>query len=235
MPRVSVVVVTWNGRALLERFLPSVLASDYPDLEVVVADNASADGTAEWLARAHPGVVVVRHPENWLFARGNNAAVPDATGGVLCFLNNDVEVPPGWLRPLVAALAEPGVVAGCFETTFDRDGAFGPVGRAFMRLWEARLWMRWHRFAFGDRALFVRRDVFEAVGGFPDQPIFEDLDLVRAVRRRGRFAFLDAAVVTSARRYRRGGAVRQQLRNLALWAAWNAGVAPGRLKRFYPD
>jgi GT2 family glycosyltransferase len=109
---VSVVIVTWNGRGLLERFLPSVVATDYPALEVVVADNASTDGTAEWLAATHPAVRVVRHPENWLFARGNNAAVAQTTAPLVCLLNNDVEVPPGWLRPLVAALeAEPRVAA----------------------------------------------------------------------------------------------------------------------------
>ena len=111
VPRVSVIIVTWNGRPLLERFLPSVLATEYPNFEVVVADNASEDGTAAWLAASHPEVVVVQHPENWLFARGNNAAVPSASGDVLCFLNNDVEVPPGWLRPLVDTLDDPDVVA----------------------------------------------------------------------------------------------------------------------------
>ena len=103
-----------------------------------------------------------------------------------------------------------------------------------MRLWESPAWMRWWRFAFGDRAPFVRRETFRAVGGFRDQPLFEDLDFVRDVRARGRFVFLDAAVETSARRFGENGALRQQLRNIALWAAWNVGVAPERLARFYP-
>ena len=112
MPRVSVVIVTWNGRPLLERFLPSVLATAYNRTSrSIVADNASTDGTAEWLAAAHPAVVVVRHAENLLFAGGNNAAVPHTTGELVCFLNNDVEVPPDWLGPLVAAFDEPDVVA----------------------------------------------------------------------------------------------------------------------------
>ena len=102
-PPVSVVIVTWNGRGLLERFLPSVLASDYPRLEVVVADNASTDGTAEWVGETHPEAVLVRHPTNGMFARGNNEAVPHSSGEVLVFLNNDVEVPPGWLGPLITA------------------------------------------------------------------------------------------------------------------------------------
>ena len=201
-------------------------------------DGGSTDGTAETARAALPEAVVIDA------ARGRaaqmNAGAARATGEILLFLHADTRLPDGALDAVRAALADPAVVAGCFRTTFDAGGpagrpAFGPVGRRLMRLWEARLWMRWHRFAFGDRALFARRAAFEAAGGFPDQPIFEDLDAVRALRQRGRFVFLDAAVVTSARRFRRHGALGQQLRNLALWLGWNAGVAPARLKRFYDD
>lgn len=103
-PRVSVVIVSWNALPLLRRCLPSVVATDYPDLEIVLADNASTDGSAEWVAEAFPSVKVVRHPENWLFCRGNNEALPHTTGTYACLLNNDVEVPPGWLAPLVDAM-----------------------------------------------------------------------------------------------------------------------------------
>lgn len=103
-PRVSVVIVTWNALPLLRRCLPSVVATDYPDLEIVLADNASADGSAAWVAKTFPSVRIVRHPENWLFCRGNNEAIPHTTGELVCLLNNDVEVPPGWLAPLVGAM-----------------------------------------------------------------------------------------------------------------------------------
>lgn len=112
LPRVSVVIVTWNALPLLQQCLPSVVATDYPDLEIVLADNASADGSADWVEAAFPQVKVVRHPENWHFCRGNNEALPHTTGAYVCLLNNDVEVPPGWLRPLVAAMeAAPDVAA----------------------------------------------------------------------------------------------------------------------------
>lgn len=111
-PRVSVVIVTWNGLPLLQQCLPSVVATDYPNLEIVVADNASTDGSAAWLAQTYPQVKVVRHPENWAFCKGNNAAIPHTRGDYVLLLNNDVEVPPGWLHPLVAAMeAAPEVAA----------------------------------------------------------------------------------------------------------------------------
>ncbi|MGB3541546.1 glycosyltransferase family 2 protein [Rubrivirga sp.] len=186
-PRVSVIIVTWNGRELLERFLPSVLATDYPDLEVVVADNASSDGTAEWLGAEHPEVVVARHPDNWLFARGNNAALEDATGSLVCFLNNDVEVPPNWLRPLVAALEDDAVAAvqpkllqvddrSRFEYAGAAGGFLDALAVPFTRgrIFEA---LEVDRGQYDDArdvfwatgaAMLVRRDAFEDAGGFDE-------------------------------------------------------------------
>ena len=204
--RVSVVIVTWNGIDLLRQFLPSVLATDYPDLEVVVADNASDDGTAEWLAAEHPGVAVVRHSENLLFAGGNNRALAAATGEVVCFLNNDVEVPPGWLGPLVAALAEPGVVAvqpkllqhgdhGRFEYAGASGGFLDAYGYPFTR---GRIFdtMEEDRGQYDDArdvfwatgaALVVRRDAFEAAGGFDESfgMHMEEIDLCWRLQRLG--------------------------------------------------
>lgn len=237
----TVVVPALNEAAAIGQTLASIAAQTRP-VQIIVVDGGSTDGT---VSAARPALTAMDGIDGEVLvarrgrARQMNAGAARGRGGAVLFLHADTVLPAGALDQVRVALAEPGVAGGCFAVTFDAGGEdgppFGAVGQVFMRLWEARLWMRWHRFAFGDRALFVRRDVFDAVGGFPDQPIFEDLDVVRSIRRRGRFVFLDAAVVTSARRFRRGGAVRQQLRNLGLWAAWNAGVPPRRLKRFYPD
>ncbi len=223
MSRVSVVIVTWNGRALLERFLPSVLATDYPDLEVIVADNASNDGTAEWLARAHPGAAVVRHEENLLFAGGNNAAVPHATGEIVVFLNNDVEVPADWLAPLVAAFDDPGIVAaqpkllqhgdrtlfeyaGAAGGFLDRDGIPFTRGRLFDTLepdtgqYDDARDVFWATGA----ALAVRRDAFLASGGF-DAAFgmhMEEIDLCWRLQRAGG----RVRVVPASRVFHLGGA-----------------------------
>ncbi|MFN3596699.1 MAG: glycosyltransferase family 2 protein [Rubricoccaceae bacterium] len=223
LPRVSVVIVTWNGRTLLERFLPSVLATDYPDLEVVVADNASTDGTAAWLAETHPGVVVVRHPRNLLFAEGNNAALPASTGPLVCFLNNDVEVPPGWLRPLVDALADPSVAAvqpkllqhdrrdhfeyaGGSGGFLDRYGFPFTRGRVFDTVepddgqYDDARDVFWATGA----ALLLRRDAFERAGGFDARfgMHMEEIDLCwRLWRQGGRVRVEPAAEV-----YHLGGA-----------------------------
>lgn len=105
-PRVSIVIVSWNALPLLKKCLPSVVTTDYPNLEIILADNASTDGSAEWVRSEFPSVKIVRHPENWLFCRGNNEALPHTSGQYVVLLNNDVEVPPGWLRPLVRSMED---------------------------------------------------------------------------------------------------------------------------------
>lgn len=106
MPKVSVIVVTWNGRAHLHDCFTSLAASDYPAdrLELLCVDNGSTDGTVEWMAQHFPAVRIVALPENRGFTGGNAAGVAEATGDVLLFLNNDMRVEPTLVRHLVDAL-----------------------------------------------------------------------------------------------------------------------------------
>lgn len=99
--RVSIIIVTWNGLELLRQCLPSVVATDYSDFEIIVSDNASTDGSKEWIESSFPSVRVIRHPENYAFCRGNNEAIKIASGDYIVLLNNDVEVPSNWLTPLI--------------------------------------------------------------------------------------------------------------------------------------
>ncbi len=130
LPRVSVVIVTWNALELLQRCLPSVTSTDYPDLEIIIADNGSTDGSAEWIASRYPDVTLVRHPENWLFCKGNNAAFVVATGKYVVLLNNDVETPPGWLHPLVRIAEADETIAAVQPKVlqFDRRDLFEYAG-----------------------------------------------------------------------------------------------------------
>lgn len=132
-PRVSIVIVSWNALPLLKQCLPSVVATDYPNVEIILADNASTDGSADWVAQTFPSVRVVRHPANWLFAKGNNAALPHTTGRYVLLLNNDVQVPPGWLRPLVDVMermpdvgaVQPKLLQFTHRNRFEYAGASG--------------------------------------------------------------------------------------------------------------
>lgn len=207
LPRVSIVIVSWNARSLLQQCLPSVVSTDYPDLEIILADNASTDGSAEWVAENYPAVRVVRHPENWAFCRGNNEAIPHTTGEFILLLNNDVEVPAGWLHPLVAAmLADPDVAAvgpkllqythrdrfeyaGAAGGFLDRYGYPFARGRIFDTLEPDRGQYDEPRDVFwiSGAAILLRRAALEKVGLLDEQFFMhmEEIDLCWRLQRAG--------------------------------------------------
>jgi GT2 family glycosyltransferase len=103
-PAVSVIVLSWNGRPLLQRCLDGLAAQSYRDFEVVLVDNGSSDGTADYLRERYPWVRLVALPENAGFAGGNNRALAECRGRYLVTLNNDTEPEPGFLAALVQAV-----------------------------------------------------------------------------------------------------------------------------------
>lgn len=112
-PRVSVVILNWNGKKFLEKFLPSVVASGYENLEIVVADNGSADGSVACLQSTFPAVRQIQFSENLGFAKGYNEALKKVSSDYYILLNSDVEVIPGWIQPMVQLLEADRSIAAC--------------------------------------------------------------------------------------------------------------------------
>jgi GT2 family glycosyltransferase len=113
-PKTSVIVLTWNGIGYLESCLDSVLAQEYANLEIIVVDNGSNDGSPDFVARRYPQIRLIRNRRNLGFAAGSNIGLLAATGDVLVLLNQDTEVQPGWLVALVNTFADAEVgLVGC--------------------------------------------------------------------------------------------------------------------------
>ncbi len=124
MARVTAVVLTFNGRELLDRMLPTLLAQRYPDFEVVVVDDGSSDGTAAHLHERWPEVRVIENPANLGVAASLNRGVEAADGEYVALLNNDLELDPDWLDALVGTLdRHPGAASatGLLLDFHDRD------------------------------------------------------------------------------------------------------------------
>jgi rSAM/selenodomain-associated transferase 2 len=157
-----------------------------------------------------------------------NAGAVSATGEILLFLHADTRLPPTAFDDVDRALADPDTVGGRFDVRLDRAGA---VYRLIETLMNAR--SRATRIATGDQAIFVRRRVFEDLGGYAPIPLMEDVEFSRRLKRRGRVACLRTRVVTSARRWEQAGPWRTILRMWWLRALYAAGVSPHRLARAY--
>jgi len=157
-----------------------------------------------------------------------NAGSAVATGDIFLFLHADTVLEQGWAKELCASLDDASVIGGAFTFRIDN-----PAPK--YRLVEAWVSMRCRIFKlpYGDQAVFVTRETLEAIGGIPRAPIMEDLDLVRAMRARGRLARLDLPVTTSARRYRARGVTRTVLRNALAAVAWRFDVDRQRVADWY--
>ena len=112
-PKVSIVILNWNGQKFLEQFLPSVLSTSYTNVEVIIADNGSVDDSISFLQKKYPDIRLIRFDENYGFAKGYNEALKLVVSDYYCILNSDVEVQPGWLQPMVDLLEKDKNIAAC--------------------------------------------------------------------------------------------------------------------------
>lgn len=217
---ITVVIPVYHDAAALERTLA---ATDFSGADIVVASAADDDICAS-LCLAHPDIVCVTAARGR--ARQMNAAAAVARGRWLLFLHADTRLPRGWTGEVLAADRDPRVNAGCFRFALDSRGWFARAIELGVRTRVALLGL-----PYGDQALFVRRDAFDALQGYADLPIMEDVDLIRRLRRRGRLFRSALPAVTSARRWERDGWVTRTCRHLALILLYFCGVPPARLIR----
>jgi rSAM/selenodomain-associated transferase 2 len=192
---------------------------------VIVVDGGSDDATMQMAAR-FSGVRLLSSPRGR--ARQMNAGARAARGDLLLFLHADTWLPQEALGAVSAAFDDARVVGGRFDVRFDSPRPVLRMIAFFMNLRS-----RASGISTGDQAIFVRREVFETMGGYPDMPLMEDVDLTRRLKRRGRLAALPLRVTTSARKWEREGVLRTMALMWALRFLYMVGVSPTRLHRWY--
>jgi rSAM/selenodomain-associated transferase 2 len=221
--RVAIILPTLDEESTIASALDALRL--FP-AEVIVVDGGSRDRTVGLVAER--GVRMISSQPGR--ARQMNAGAGAARGDVLLFLHADTRLPPSAIADIRSALDDPRCAGGRFDLRLDSHRwIFSLVG--FLISLRSRL----SRVATGDQAIFVRRKVFEEIGGFPDIPIMEDTAFSRALKEKGRIACLRSQVVTSARRWEKEGVCRTILKMWILKILYFAGVSPFRLKRFYAD
>ncbi len=113
MPKVSIIILNWNTKHFLEKFLPPLLQTDYPNFEVIVADNGSTDGSTDLIEEKFKNVKLVKFDKNYGFSGGYNRSFKFANGKYIVLLNSDVEVTPSWLNPIINFMEENPDVFAC--------------------------------------------------------------------------------------------------------------------------
>lgn len=211
--RLSVIVPVLNEAALIDAFLAH-LAAAAPGAEVLVVDGGSADDTA---ARAAGRARVIAAPRGR--ARQMNAGAVVASGEVFWFVHADSLLPDGAVAAIEAALCSPKVAGGCFRLRIPERH---PIYRISDRL--GNLGVDLFRLACGDHGIFVRRRVFETIGGYREVPLLEDIDFYRRARALGRMRQLSLAITTSARRWQRHGLYRTTAIDVLLLGLYVCGA-----------
>lgn len=198
-PSVAIVILNWNGKKMLEEFLPFIFSSTYTNYSVVVADNGSTDNSLNFLEEFYPQIQILKNGVNKGFAKGYNDALKCVTAAYYILLNNDVEVTPGWIEPVIELMQSDSSIAACQpkvlrysdKKTFEYAGACGgwidSYGYPFSRgrvfdvcetdtgQYDATQQIFWATGA----CLFLRAETFHSIHGF-DEYFFahqEEIDL----------------------------------------------------------
>jgi GT2 family glycosyltransferase len=217
LPSVAVIILNWNGKHFLESFLPSVVASTYKNIQIIVADNASTDDSTSFLETNFPTIRIIQNKENAGFAKGYNMALQNVEADYFVLLNSDVEVTPNWIEPIIKLLEADKKIAACQpkildqkrKTHFEYAGASGgfidSLGYPFSRgrileileedkgQYDDAMSCFWATGA----CMFVRASVYKELGGL-DEYFFahqEEIDLCWRMQLSGYSVYVQPASV----------------------------------------
>lgn len=224
MSRISIVLPILNEEAQVAACLGALQSLRGQNCELIVADGGSRDRSVALAGPLADRVVVGPRGR----AAQMNAGARLASGDILWFLHADSLPPPDASSLIRAALAEPERGWGRFDVRLSGR-------RLSLRMVEfsMNLRSRLTGIATGDQGIFVRRELFERIGGYPPIALMEDIALSRALKRYGRPVCLRQRVLTSSRRWERDGIARTILLMWRLRLAYFLGADPGRLARIY--
>lgn len=206
-PKVAVVILNWNGIKHLRQFLPSVLTSVYPNLDIIVGDNASTDGSVEFIKQEYPSIRIIQNDDNYGFTGGYNRVLAHVEADYYILLNSDVEVSPDWIQPVITlmesdqliAAAAPKIRAYNQKDHFEHAGAAGGFidsygypfcqGRMFYEIEEdkGQYQQSGEVFWATGAALFIKKNLWHEAGGFDDRFFahMEEIDLCWRLKNMG--------------------------------------------------
>jgi len=230
--RISVIIPTLDEERTIMALLAQTASLGFDEL--IVVDGGSLDQTPVLVESYRRNTQLPAQGYVRLMtapcgrARQMNEGAKASSGEILLFLHADTLLPDNAKTTIETALADHRMVGGRFDVQFDSPSMWGTIISRMMN-WRSRM----SGIATGDQALFVRRHIFEQIGGFADIPLMEDIDFSGKLKRKGAVAALTATVTTSFRRWERHGPLRTILLMWALRFLYWVGVGPHTLNRWY--
>ncbi|MBN3942144.1 MAG: TIGR04283 family arsenosugar biosynthesis glycosyltransferase [Nostoc sp.] len=221
--KISIIIPAINEAGNIKEAIATTQLSI--NIEVIVVDGGSKDDTVEIVQSLGVKVISSFTPGR---AVQMNAGAVAASGEILLFLHADTRLPTGFDEMIRTALQQPGSVAGAFKLRIDAS----LLSLRWVE-WGVNVRSHFYQMPYGDQAIFLTKEVFQQIGGFPELPIMEDFELMRRLKRIGRVVIISTPVVTSARRWLQKGVFKTTLLNQIVIIAYLLGVSPERICRWY--
>lgn len=201
---ISIITPVLNEKERIGHFIANMSALE-GDFELIFVDGGSRDGTLEEIERERDAfghrVEVLRSPQGR--ARQMNMGAGEAKGDILLFLHVDSHIPENSLETIEREIHEGRMIGGGFTHGFSEPDAFLRLTSAF-----GNTRTRATRIFFGDFGIFIRKDIFERMGGYDELPFLEDVEFCRKAKKHGSLGQIDCVITTSPRRYRAKGRLR---------------------------
>ncbi len=224
LPLISVIIPTYNESETIRETVEHLRPWNNI-LEIIIVDGGSSDDTVSLVG---PGVMLANAPRGRASQMNEGARL--ASGETMLFLHCDTRLPRNFLQQLELALSDSGVVGGAFKVKIDHPGLFFYLASLGSNLRAAATGIY-----FGDQVIFVRRDVFNKIGGFPPIELMEDWEFSLSMRRVGKSILLPGPVTTSARRWLIHGKWRTAWLMHKIKTLYLLGASPQDLKKIYSD
>lgn len=222
--KISIIIPTYNEAKTIRDTL-NHLQRWSAIAEIIVVDGGSTDGTVELSGQ---DVKLIKAPRGR--AVQMNAGASEASGDILLFLHCDTRLPPDFPQQMETALANKMVAGGAFRVQFDQPGLF-----FYLAALGSNLRAYLSKIYFGDQAIFVRRDQFKKINGFPPMELMEDWEFSRKIARVGKTVLLPGPVTTSSRRWALHGKWKTAFLMHKIKLLYILGATPAQLKRRYSD
>ncbi|MHC5768255.1 MAG: TIGR04283 family arsenosugar biosynthesis glycosyltransferase [Nostoc sp.] len=220
--KISIIIPAINEAGNIQKAIATTQGSI--NIEVIVVDGGSSDDTVA-IAQSLNVKVISSSPGR---AVQMNAGAVAASGDILLFLHADTRLPTGFDEMIRTALQQPGTVAGAFKLRIDAS----LLSLRWVE-WGVNVRSHFYQMPYGDQAIFLTKEVFQQIGGFPELPIMEDFELMRRLKGIGHIVIISTPVVTSARRWLQKGVLKTTLLNQIVIIAYLLAVSPERICSWY--